>query len=872
MGEVYRATDSTLGRHVAIKILSEACAHDTERLARFGREAKTLASLNHPNIAQIYGLEEFANSYALVMELVEGPTIADRIARGPLPVTEALPIARQLAEALEAAHEQGIIHRDFKPANIKVRPDGVVKVLDFGLAKALEPPGPPAVSQIATIASPAMTLEGVIVGTVAYMSPEQARAKSVDQRADIWAFGCVLYEMLTGRAAFAGATLTDTLAAIVEREPNWAALPSPTPDALHRLLRRCLNKDPKLRLRDIGDARAEIDEARNGAEPTVAAGRTVKTSRRPWMVAAVVSTAAVISATASMWRSAVDPPAGAAPGFSRIVPLTRGPAREFGPTIDPDGKWVAYLSDLDGQPDVWIRDVAGGEPANLTAAAGLEISATTGITGLDVSPDGTRIAVMAKRRGIDTAFATWEVPAPFPGVPQKRLDDGYLGMRWSNDGRKITFILAGAAAGDALFVADADGTNRQEIVPARDGLHIHWPTWSRDDFIYFIRTLTTVANLDRAEIYRVHSRGGAVEPVVSTMRRAMHPVLMPNGEGLVYAANPVGVDLGLWWRPVRGGEPQRLTLGTGDFAEPRISENGRTLVATRFELRQSLTRVALTPSEYGRKTAVTDGYGGDLDPSISPASDRVVFSSSRTGDRHLWTARLDGSDLRPLTSGTALDDRPVFAPDGKRIAFNSDRDGRRGIWVVDAEGGTPGRVADASATGGLSWSPDGQRLVYAAGDGGWPALWSVSVADGEIQRIPTPGAVSEPAWNPTRDLIAYMEPATSGPGYTKLAFVNSAGQPQYTALPAAPAISAGFSNGMPAWSPDGRRLAVVSQNSNAAASIWIAEPESVGMPFRKLIELPVGPRIRGVTWTRDGSALIIGQHDTTSDIVLLTQH
>ena len=457
-----------------------------------------------------------------------------------------------------------------------------------------------------------------------------------------------------------------------------------------------------------------------------------------------------------------------------------------------------------------------------------------------------------------------------PGVPRKLLDDGFLGMRWAPNGREITFIRAGAAAGDALLVAEGDGTNRREIVPARDGIHIHWPTWSRDGFIYFIRTITTISNLDQAEIYRVDSRRGGSSPVVTTLRRAMYPVLTPSGDGLIYAANPVGVELGLWWRAIGGGDPQRISFGTGDYAEPRISADGRTLVATRFELRQSLARVALTPAEFGRITTVTDGYGGDLDPSISPSGDRVVFSSSRTGDRHLWTARLDGADMRPLTSGNALDDRPAFSPDGRQIAFNSDRDGRRGIWIIGAEGGTPRRLAVVSATGGLSWSPDGKRVLYAAGAGGWPGLWSVSVENGQLQRIATPGAVSEPVWNPARDLIAYMEPATSGPGYTRLSFVDSAGQPHYKTLPPAPAISAGFSNGMLAWSPDGRRLAVVSQNSNAAASIWIVDPESP-TPYRKLVELPAGPRIRGIAWARDGSALIIGQHDTTSDIVLLDQ-
>ena len=266
MGEVYRARDTKLGRDVAIKILPEAFAHDADRLARFQREAKTLASLNHPNIAAIYGLEESAGMTALVMELVEGDDLSQQIARGAIPVDEALPIAKQIAEALEAAHEQGIIHRDLKPANIKVRSDGTVKVLDFGLAKAMEPTGAmsPVDSMSPTITTPAMTQAGMILGTAAYMSPEQARGKAVDKRADIWAFGAVLFEMLTGRRAFQGEDITDTIVAVISKEPDWAALPSTTPAGLRRLLSRCLKKDAKARLRDIGEARVQVEELLSG--------------------------------------------------------------------------------------------------------------------------------------------------------------------------------------------------------------------------------------------------------------------------------------------------------------------------------------------------------------------------------------------------------------------------------------------------------------------------------------------------------------------------------------------------------------------------------------------------------------------------------
>ena len=262
MGQVYRATDTTLGRQVAIKILPDAFAGDAERLARFEREAKTLASLNHPHIAAIYGFEKSAGMYALVMELVEGEDLSQRIAGSAIPIDEALPIARQIAEALEAAHEQGIVHRDLKPANIKLRADGTVKVLDFGLARPATTGGTGADAlNSPTFTSPAaLTMGGMILGTAAYMAPEQARGKTVDKRADIWAFGLVLYEMLAGRTAFAGDTISDVLAAVLTREPDWTALPATTPASIKRLLARCLEKDPKRRLRDIGDARLEIEE------------------------------------------------------------------------------------------------------------------------------------------------------------------------------------------------------------------------------------------------------------------------------------------------------------------------------------------------------------------------------------------------------------------------------------------------------------------------------------------------------------------------------------------------------------------------------------------------------------------------------------
>jgi len=297
MGEVYRARDTKLDRDVAIKVLPELFVSDPERISRFQREAKTLAALNHPHIGGIYGLEDASGVHALVLELVEGPTLADRIAQGPIPLDDALPIARQIAEALEAAHEQGIVHRDLKPANIKLRPDGTVKVLDFGLAKALEPTATSTnVTASPTMTTPAMmTGVGMILGTAAYMSPEQARGKPTDRRSDVWAFGVVLFEMLAGRRPLGGEEISDTLASILKTEPDWAALPPPTPAAIHRRLRRCLEKDPRRRLQHLGDARIEIDETQRA--PVEAANVVHREPSRAkqlaWMLAVALAAIAV---------------------------------------------------------------------------------------------------------------------------------------------------------------------------------------------------------------------------------------------------------------------------------------------------------------------------------------------------------------------------------------------------------------------------------------------------------------------------------------------------------------------------------------------------------------------------------------------------
>src|ERR1022692_877158 len=398
MGEVYRATDSKLGRDVALKVILQEFAQDTQLMARFQREAQVLASLNHTNIASIYGLEDSGGVRALVMELVEGPTLADRIRQGAIPPEEALPIAKQIAEALEYAHERGIIHRDLKPANIKVTHDGKVKVLDFGLAKALQ--GDTAPGNISN--SPTMTLEatkaGIILGTAAYMSPEQAKGKVVDRRADIWSFGVVLFEMLTGRQMYVGETATDIMAAVVRAEPDWSLLPKNVPPRVRELLQRCLVKDDKRRLRDIGDARLALEDVLLGDGTPDAATPAPSNSLRHALPWAMVAVAVALAAWAFLTRAGPGPASGAVLHLEIAYPPNVEPISglQGGFAISPDGHSVAMTGVRDGVRRLYIRRFDRPEAS--------EIGETAGVNAASFSPDNKSV-VFALGSGLITRMS-----------------------------------------------------------------------------------------------------------------------------------------------------------------------------------------------------------------------------------------------------------------------------------------------------------------------------------------------------------------------------------------------------------------------------------------------------------------------------------
>jgi Tol biopolymer transport system component len=876
MGEVYRARDTRLGREVAIKILPESIVADRERLARFEREARLLASLNHQNIAQIYGLEgqegrerqEGHSGPFIVMELVAGDTVADKLtgSRG-LPVAEVLLVAHQIINALETAHERGIVHRDLKPANIKITPDGVVKVLDFGLAKADAETATSDLSHSPTITAD-HTKDGVILGTAAYMSPEQARGRAVDKRTDIWAFGCVLYEMLTGRCAFQRETVSDTIAAILQNEPDWGQLPATTPASWRRLLQRCLQKDVRVRLRDIGDARYDLDAPSEAAVLTVAPSQ-VASRAWLWPLSALVILGLGAAATWTMQPRAAA--SASAPHLSPAIRVTNTLAEEFGPAISPDGKWLAYYSNTKGRTDLMVKYLDSGATLNLTASQQLELPVRTGIGGVAISPDGTQISFAARIDPQLAGYDTWTIPGPVGGVPHKLLS-GIPAIQWSPDGRQLAYAVAGSTRGDLLVVASFDGTGGRTLVEREGGRHIHWFTWSRDgQYLYFIATYDTW-HTEPSATWRVPVKGGPAEVVLDTARRAIYPVPLPSG-ALLFAANPNTLDLGLWWRGPNGGEPVALTNGLGEHTESRASADGRRIVTTRLSKHQAIASIVVSAGSPIVQN-LTDGFGGDLDPSSDRQTGRIVFSSSRAGSRNLWIAKADGSDAVPLTTGTAIDERPSFSPDGQQIAFVSDRDSKRGIWVMSAQGGAPKLLAHETVLDTLTWSRDGQRIMFARPGGPLPALASVSASGGTVEsvKLPTEGGYA-PGLSPIDDTVAYLEPAMvplpppdTGPGLARnrITFMDRYGAMMFPELPR---LNTNYGNGFLAWAPDGKRVAVASVSANAQSQIWIIEPDSK-QSIRKLIDFPIAVRPRGLTWSKDGERVIFGSQEFNGDLVM----
>jgi len=694
MGEVYRARDPKLGRDVAIKVLPATFARDPERMSRFQREAKVLASLDHPNIATIHGLEESGGTRALVMQLVEGPTLADRIKQGPIAVDEAIRIARQIADALEYAHERGIIHRDLKPANVKVTADDTVKVLDFGLAKALE--GDLASIEIST--SPTIsrmaTQRGVLLGTAAYMSPEQAKAKPVDRRADIWAFGCVLYEMLTGKMAFGGETVTDTLASIIKEEPDWKLLPSSTPIRVRVLLQRCLQKDPKQRLRDIGDARISLDEVLSGAPDGSLAGAVGISAplwRRalPWTVAAAFAIAFAVVLGWAYQRPLLAPAATQLLRFQISLPEKANLGTAL--ALSPDGRHLAFTARAqDGVTRLWVRD--------LDALVSRPLAGTEDAMYAFWSPDSRVLgfATASKLGRIDISG----------GAPQTICDVGaIIGASWN----QVGLVVFGTYEG-VMKVSAAGGTpSLLTKVDASRGEVAHVPTSFLPDGRHFLYVRypgaaggTYVGSLD-AKLEQPGSKPLLAGQAVYAPPSRPGPgriLFLQNGALMAQTFDAAGMEL--------KGEPAAIVQQAANFT---VSASG-VLAYTGGN-----APLQLTWFDRQGKALGTIGEPGILpEPAISPDGSTVAVTREDlegTGT-DLWLYNLARGTRSRLTFDGQANQYPVWSPDGSHIAFLSTRNGGGTVYQKAINGIGQDEALDkhpARIGAPLDWSRDGRYII-----------------------------------------------------------------------------------------------------------------------------------------------------------------
>jgi len=835
MGQVYRATDRKLKRQVAFKILPPSVAADAERLARFQREAEVLASLNHPNIAGIYGLEESGGVTALVMELVEGDDLSRHIARGAIPIDNALPIAKQIADALEAAHEKGIVHRDLKPANIKVRPDGTVKVLDFGLAKAMDPVG---ASSANAMNSPTISMHateaGIILGTAAYMSPEQARGTPVDRRTDVWAFGCVVFEMLSGKRPFdTGRSVSDAIAAILKTEPDWTQLPLDTPVGIRVLLARCLRKDATRRLHDIADARIELEEVSSQplALPTPSARS--RSERLAWMIAiGALTTLVAVSATAYRRRPITE------------MPETRlqivGPFSEpRPPVIAPDGRTLVFAAQAGGKTQLWLRSLGSLQAQPLAGTDNAELPFW--------SPDSRFIGFFAngKLKRVSASGGAVEIVANAATA---------RGGTWNRDN---VILFASGFSGGLFRVAASGG----EVVPVtkpgpQESSH-RLPQFLPDGqhFLFFVQ--------GSAPGVYVGALDGTTRRLLNADSQASFE---PPGSLLFVRENRLFVQPFDAARFTLTGEPSAvadqisLSSEVANLAAFSVSEN-HTLVfraGDTGETRQLMwfDRAGKPLQTFNREPAAM------VNPSLSPEGTRIAFNRLN-GTFDVWLMDAVRGNVTRVTSNPAIDIQPVWTPDGRSLVFSSNQRGNYCLFkqAVDSPGSNELLLnnTEGDFLSPRDVSADGQFLLYLASspNTGWD-IWAIALSGEERKPFPVVATSFEerdPVFSPDGRWIAYQSDETGRFEIYAQSFPGRSGK-----------VSISNTGGtQPRWSRNGKEIFYIRPDSTLMAAPISSEPDTlrVGVPvalFQTRIAggaLVPAPNKQQYDVSRDGGRFIV---------------
>jgi Tol biopolymer transport system component len=829
MGQVYRARDTKLNRDVALKVLPDSFANDPDRLARFQREAQVLASLNHPNIAHIHGLEESGGVRALVMELVEGEDLAQRLTRGAIPIDEALPIAKQIADALETAHEQGIIHRDLKPANIKVRPDGTVKVLDFGLAKAMETVGgmSASLSMSPTITSPAMTQAGMILGTAAYMSPEQARGKPIDKRADIWAFGCVVLEMLTGRRTFDAEDVSLTLADVMKSEPDWTALPA-LPPAVRMCLRRCLKKDPRQRLRDIGEARLALEGAFEIDGVIDGLGASHKPARPVWQwLLPFVAASAMAAVSIPLWlqRSRMA----SLPEVVRFeIHAAAGSRIPLGtPAISPDGRTLAYVvTGPDGTNLIHLRDMGATESRPLPG--------TENAVHPFWSPDGRSLAFVnvgdriLKRIDVagGPARQLSQVSGPWHGswnqfgdlllqingvsrmpaeggiaTPIVKLDTkaGEVSSGFPiflRDGRRFLLRIDHGDAGSAVYLASLTSPERKLVLDGVFSAVLVAPTPGGKTYLLYLRDDALVAQEFDEDAGNVHE---TPRLLVTNIGRLASPPIMP-----AVGVSPNGT----------------LAFQTGAGNSTPLHWLSRT----------------------GERLESTDLAG--TDPSLSPDGRWVAVAAFTGNDRDVWVTDLARNVTSRLTRLGGIIRSAIWSPDSKRLAF-----GRSGkMYVKNADGSAEETVLANIAGLPSSWSPDGDYLLYNTQQGKL-FLWRFAGGGTSIAVGSRDGSSRDGRLSPDGRYIAYVSDESGRDEIYLQSLPPATGRVQVS----------GAGGSLPRWSRTSRELFFMAADRvMMAVDVPLGPTPSAGVP-RKLFPLNTSFVNFGYDVSADGQRFLVSR-------------
>ena len=713
MGEVYRAHDAKLGRDVAIKVLPPMFTADRERLARFDSEARMLAALNHPHIGAIYGLEDAGGMPALVLELVEGETLADRLRRGPVPPSDTLAIARQIADALDAAHRKRIIHRDLKPANIKVTPDGLVKVLDFGLAKALasEVTATQDITESPTAAIDA-TRVGMILGTAAYMSPEQARGLPVDTRADIWAFGCVLYEMLTGRPPFTGQTVAETLAAILEREPDWKALPSSTPARIRELVRSCLQKDVALRLQNIAEARDTLDRAQRGGNR--------------WRVAAIAAAAAAVLVSMVGWtlfRNASRD--GSVTSSADYIQLTDLAESAVSPSLSPDGRMVTFKVGENfflGDGQIYVKLLPSGESVQLTRGR-------QGKYGPVFTPDGSRVAytqLEATRDGL--SWDTFTVPM-LGGEPTRLLPNA-SGLTFLANGRVLFAEIRSGLHMGIVVASERRSEPRDVYFPPHQLGMAHFAQASPDE------RWILVVEMDHTHAFGrpcrlIPADGRAAGREVGPRGTCTSAAWSPDGQWMYFGAS-VGGRSHLWRQRFPDGTPEQITVGPTEEEGVTVAPDGRSLITALGIRRSSIWMHDAS----GERAIVAEGYARL--PRLSEDGRRVFFllrPSAESDRSELRALELETGAVQTVIPGLSIVDYDISG-DESEVAFTSRENGESHIWIAPLDRRSPPRRI-ASQADQVSFGPADDLLFR-----------SIETPANAVVRVSKDGARRQPIEGP----------------------------------------------------------------------------------------------------------------------------